>query len=38
MIRDRTSGKKTECTMGLDKETMINEKPQIICNHRKIGL
>lgn len=38
MTRDMTFGKKTECTMGLDKETIINEKPHIICNHRKIGL
>lgn len=35
---DQGSDLKTECSMGLDKETMINEKPQIICNHRKIGL
>lgn len=30
--------KKTECAMGLGKGMMINEKPQITCNHRKIGL
>lgn len=35
---DRRSYLKTERTTGLDKGTMINVKPQIVSNHRKIGL